>query len=99
MQELVSYMYFRGGKNGGLCRKPFQSGILTSIKSIIGLYYELKNEEVNYIMTTRVNQDVLNFFLLVSWEGVTLILHQWIKLVKSENCVMYQIYYNRHNFK
>ena len=62
MQELVSYMYFRGGKNGGLCRKPFQSGILTSIKSIIGLYYELKNEEVNYILTTRVNQDVLESF-------------------------------------
>ena len=59
MQELLSYMFFMGGKNGGLCRKPFQSGIIASIKSVIGLYFELKSEGVLYFLTTKVNQDIV----------------------------------------
>ena len=62
MQELCKYMYFRG-KNGGLHKKPFQSGILTSIKSTKALFFELKDEGVEYILTTRVNQDCLESFI------------------------------------
>ena len=38
---------------------PFQAGILVSIKSVIALYNELKSEGVEYLLTTRVNQDIL----------------------------------------
>ena len=65
MKELVSLMYFRGGKNGNLCRKPFQSGIIASIKSTIALYLELKQEGIDYLLTTRVNQDVIESFFFL----------------------------------
>lgn len=40
---------------------PFQNGILLSDKSLVNLYNDLKsfNTDVSYIMTNRLNQDVL----------------------------------------
>ena len=58
MEDLVTHMYFRNEK-GNLCKKPFQAGILVSIKSTLALYDELKKEGVKYYLTTRVNQDCL----------------------------------------
>jgi len=37
---------------------PFQKGLLMSIKSLLGLFEELKKIGVNYILTARLNQDV-----------------------------------------
>ena len=62
MQDLVTKMYFRNDKTGGLVRKPFQYGILASINSTISLFHELKDEGVKYFLTKRVNQDCLESF-------------------------------------
>ena len=49
---------------------PFQAGILVSIKSIFELYDELKKEGASYILTSRVNQDILeNTFSKVRYMG------------------------------
>ena len=62
MQDLCTYMFFNG-KNGGLYKKPFQSGILTSIKSTKALFFELTDEGIEYLLTTRVNQDCLESYI------------------------------------
>jgi len=36
---------------------PFQKGLLMSIKSLLGLLEELKKIGINYIFTSRLNQD------------------------------------------
>ena len=56
MKQLVSYMYCPTTQ-GGLARKPFMTGIIVSINSTIDLFYETKNEGLNYMLTTRINQD------------------------------------------
>ena len=38
---------------------PFHTGILSSIKSTIALYLELKQEGLDYFLMTKVNQDVI----------------------------------------
>ena len=58
MQDLVSKMHFRTSK-GNLGKKQFQSGIIVSIKATIDLFYELKNEDILWFMTSRINQDGL----------------------------------------
>ena len=69
MMNLVSKMFFVN-KRGNFCRKPFQSGIIVSIKSIKALYNELKEEGIEYLLTTRVNQDCIeNFFCCVRAMG------------------------------
>ena len=62
MQDLVTNMYFLNSKTGRLVRKPFQFGIIASIKSTISLFLELKDEGVKYLLTKRVNQDCLESF-------------------------------------
>ena len=69
MMELVERMYFPL-KNGKLVRKPFQGGILVSIRSTLALYEELKEENMDFFLTTRVNQDCLeNIFSSVRSMG------------------------------
>ena len=58
MSDLVNNMYFKNSR-GKLVKKPFQTGILVSIKSTIDLYYELKSEGTSYLLTSRINQDAL----------------------------------------
>ena len=59
METIVSAMYFIDKKTGGLVQKPFQKGLVVSIRSVVDLYNELKSEGLTYLLTTRVNQDVL----------------------------------------
>ena len=69
MNDLVSNMYFLNEK-GKLTRKPFQCGIIVSIRSTLALYQELKDENVQYVLTTRLNQDCLeNLFSLLRFLG------------------------------
>ena len=69
MMKIVSNMFFIN-KNGNLCRKPFQSGIIVSIKSTKALFNELKEEGIEYFLTTRANQDCIeNFFSRVRFMG------------------------------
>ena len=42
-----------------MSKKPFQTGILVTIESIIALHRELKSEGFPYLMTARANQDAL----------------------------------------
>ena len=70
MQELVSNMYFPTQRTGKLGKKPFQAGIVVSIKSTIALYEELKSEGVPWFMTSRINQDGLeNLFSTLRFMG------------------------------
>ena len=62
MLELVSNMFFVN-KRGNLSRKPFQAGIIVSIKSVKALYLELNEEGAEYLLTTRVNQDCIENLL------------------------------------
>ena len=69
MADLASNMHFinRKGRN---VKMPFQAGILVSIKSITELYNELKSEGVTHILTSHVNQDLLeNMFSKVRYMG------------------------------
>ena len=69
MADLVSKMHFIN-KKGKAVKMPFQAGILVSIKSIFELYDELKKEGASYILTSRVNQDILeNTFSKVRYMG------------------------------
>ena len=69
MMKIVSNMFFIN-KKGNLCRKPFQSGIIVSIKSTKALFNELKEEGIEYFLTTRANQDCIeNFFSCVRFMG------------------------------
>ena len=69
MMKLVSNMFFVN-KKGNLFRKPFQSGIIVSIKLIKALFNELKEEGIEYFLTTRANQDCIeNFFSCVRAMG------------------------------
>ena len=58
MSHLVENMYFPSS-SGKLVKKPFQSGIMTSIKATIELFNEMKSEGVKYILTSKLNQDGL----------------------------------------
>ena len=44
MKEIVKKMYFIDKKTGRLVQKPFQKGLLVSIRSIIELFKEVKND-------------------------------------------------------
>ena len=69
MADLVSNMHFinRKGRN---VKMPFQAGILVSIKSITELYNELKSEGATHMLTSHVNQDLLeNMFSKVRYMG------------------------------
>ena len=69
MLNLVSTMFFVN-KKGNLCRKPFQTGIIVSILSTKALYNELTEEEIEYWLTTRSNQDCIeNLFSCVRAMG------------------------------
>ena len=46
-------------KTGTLAKKKFQTGIIVSVKATLALYDELKSEELDFFMTSRVNQDAL----------------------------------------
>ena len=70
MEEIVRKMYFIDKKTGRLVQKPFQKGLLVSIRSIIELFKELKSDGLQYLLTTRVNQDVLeNSFSSLRYMG------------------------------
>ena len=70
MEALVNNMFFTNKKTGLLVQKPFQKGLLVSIKSVIGLFKELQSEGLTYILTTRVNQDALeNSFSSLRYMG------------------------------
>ena len=70
MKEIVKKMYFMDKKTGRLVQKPFQKGLLVSIRSIIELFKELKSDGLKYLLTTRVNQDVLeNSFSSLRYMG------------------------------
>ena len=59
---MICFNLFRicfANKNGRLCRKPFQAGIIVGIKSVKALYLELKEEGLDYFLSTRVNQDCI----------------------------------------
>ncbi|KAJ8875268.1 hypothetical protein PR048_023163 [Dryococelus australis] len=50
---------------------PFQKGFRISIKSLIGLFEDMRSENMSYILTSRLNQDCLeNFFSHVRGLGV-----------------------------
>ena len=69
MADLVLKMHFIN-KKGKAVKMPFQAGILVSIKSLFELYDELKKEGASYILTSRVNQDILeNTFSKVRYMG------------------------------
>ena len=69
MKELVTHMYFPL-KSGKLVRKPFQGGIIVSIRSTLALFEELKRENMEFFLTTRVNQDCIeNLFSCVRSMG------------------------------
>ena len=69
MNDLVSNMYFLNEK-GKLTRKPFQSGIIVSIRSTVAIYKILEEGNVQYVLTTRLNQDCLeNVFSLLRFLG------------------------------
>ena len=69
MSDLVTNMYFPSSNNK-LVQKPFQCGILISIKSTISLYRELKTEGASFLLTSRINQDGLeNLFSTVRLMG------------------------------
>ena len=69
MQDLLSRMHFKTSK-GNLGKKQFQAGIAVAIRSTIDLYNELKSQGVQYLLTTRVNQDCLeNLFSTVRFVG------------------------------
>ena len=69
MQDLVSKMYFKTSK-GNLGKKQFQSGISVSIKATLDLFYELKAEGIQYLLTSRINQDGLeNLFSTIRLMG------------------------------
>lgn len=69
MEDLVKNMYFKN-KNGHLGKKQFQSGILVSIKATKQLYTEVKNEGLECLLTSRLNQDALeNLFSQVRLMG------------------------------
>ena len=58
MEDLVKNIrYLNNPKSATL--KPFQQGILVSIKSIVSLYNEIKSEGFRYMLTSRLNQDCL----------------------------------------
>ena len=58
MQKLVEQMYFKN-RFGNLSKKPFQTGILVSIKSTLSLYKDIKSEGIDFWLTSRINQDGL----------------------------------------
>ena len=69
MKELVSHMFFPLS-NGRLVRKPFQCGIIVSIRSTLALFEELKQENIDFLLTTRVNQDCIeNLFSCIRSMG------------------------------
>jgi hypothetical protein len=48
---------------GNTYKIPFEKGILLSIDSTLDLFEELKKEGVKFLLTSRLNQDILeNFF-------------------------------------
>jgi len=57
-QDLLLKIEWRE-KNGcyTTTKKPFQKGLLCSIRSTIELFHEMKDEGVKYILTKRFNQD------------------------------------------
>ena len=63
-QDLLSKIEWRE-KNGCYTstKKPFQKGLLCSIKSTIELFHEMKEEGVKYILTKR----YMYIFDLKSW--------------------------------
>ena len=72
MQELVTNMHFYNKEGTELVqtKKPFQKGILVSIKSTLDLYKEVKGEGLEYLLTSRLNQDALeNFFSQIRGMG------------------------------
>ena len=58
MYNLVNNMYFPT-KKGTLVQKPFQTGIIVSIRATTELFRELKNEGISYLLTSRLNQDCI----------------------------------------
>jgi len=52
MLDLVKRMYF-GKDEASLKKKPFQTGIIVSIKSTLDLYADLKKEGISYVLTSR----------------------------------------------
>ena len=58
MLDLVKNMSF-GKVKRSLIKKPFQTGIIVSIKSTLELFKDLSNEGFEYLLTSRLNQDSL----------------------------------------
>lgn len=58
LHHLILTMRVKGQKN----LLPFQKGFLISINSIRGLFKELKSDGYSYILTYRLNQDVLESY-------------------------------------
>lgn len=57
-------------KKGHRSRPPSFDGILITINSILQLHKDIKTEEFPYILTTRLNQDVIeNFFAVLRQKG------------------------------
>ena len=61
MDELIRNMHFYNKEGTALVKtkKPFQKGILVSIKSTVDLYKEVKDEGLPYLLMSRMNQDAL----------------------------------------
>ena len=69
MLNLVKNVYFPN-RNGNNVQKPFQKGIIVSIKSTIQMFSELKSEGISFLLTSRVNQDCLeNMFTQIRQMG------------------------------
>lgn len=60
-------------KSSTVCGKeyPFQKGIVITSKSLVSLYDDLRKRfNINYLLTRRLNQDVLeNFFGIIQQMG------------------------------
>ena len=69
MEQITKNMFFIN-PSGKLGQKQFQSGIIVSIQSTRQLYTELKQEGVDYFLTSRINQDALeNTFSTIRYMG------------------------------
>ena len=65
--KTTSFVNFR---TGNLTKKKFQTGIIVSVKATLALYNELKSEDLDFFLTSRVNQDALeNVFSQVRLMG------------------------------
>ncbi|KAJ8881016.1 hypothetical protein PR048_017489 [Dryococelus australis] len=82
MEEMVLYMRIIGRKT----LMPFQKGLLMSIRSLLGLHnYLQKINSLKYIITCRLNQDLLEklCFIHVSEALVVLIITQHQHILRA----------------